>query len=305
MFRPQPPAMRRILVLRGGALGDLIVTLPALALLRARWPGAEIILVGNAVAGSLARDRGLASALLSQHEARWAALHEPAPLPAELRAWLGDFDLVFNCWPDPDGALRGHFPVRPDQVFLHAEALPRPGTGPAAAHYCAALAPLGLRSGELVFPLVTPVPRVAGSGPVLIHPGSGSPRKNWSLANWLRVAAALPGTATFVLGEAEEERWDAAGPATRGFATLRGKPLRELAAALAACRLFLGHDSGVSHLAAGCGADCVLLFGPTDAATWAPPSPRVKVLQAGADLTALSVERVIAAAQERLRRSPA
>ena len=98
--------MRRILVLRGGALGDLIVTLPALALLSQRWPGAHITLVGNTTAGNLALKRGLISELLSQHEGRWAALHGTEPLPASLGAWLAAFDLVVNFCPDPDGALR-------------------------------------------------------------------------------------------------------------------------------------------------------------------------------------------------------
>ena len=60
--------MRRLLVLRGGALGDLIVTLPAIARLRNRWPEAEIVLVGNATAGALAQERGLVSVIHSQHE---------------------------------------------------------------------------------------------------------------------------------------------------------------------------------------------------------------------------------------------
>ena len=296
--------MRRILVLRGGALGDLIVTLPAIARLRARWPEAEIVLVGNATAGALAQERGLVSAIHSQHASRWAPLHVPVPLPADLRDWLAKFDLVFNCWPDPDGALRGHFPVRSGQAFLSTEPLPRPGTGPAAAHFCTALDALGLDSRALLFPLADAANTASRAGPILIHPGSGSARKNWPLANWLQVAAALPGPVTFVVGEAEEERWNAAGAAVRGFATLRQRPLRELADAFAGCRLFLGHDSGISHLAANCGADCVLLFGPTDPATWAPPSPRVRVLQAGAELASLSVERVLAAARERLDKPP-
>lgn len=296
--------MRRILVLRGGALGDLIVTLPAITRLRARWPEAEIVLVGNATAGALAQERRLVSVVLSQHEARWASLHEPVPIPTDLRDWLATFDLVFNCWPDPDGALSGHFPVRSGQVFLSTEPLPRPGTGPAAAHFCAALDPLGLDSCALLFPLADAASTASRTGPILIHPGSGSPRKNWPLARWLEVATALPEPVAFVIGEAEEDRWDAAGAVTGGFTTLRRRSLQELATALAGCRLFLGHDSGISHLAAGCGADCLLLFGPTDPATWAPPSPRVQVLQAGAELAGLSVERVLAAARERLRHSP-
>ena len=56
--------------------------------------------------------------------------------------------------------------------------------------------------------------------------------------------------------------------------------------------MFLGHDSGVSHLAAACGTPCVLLFGPTDPAMWAPPAARVRVLQCGADLSAIGVEEV-------------
>ena len=49
--------MRRLLILRGGALGDFLVTLPALALLRQRWPDAEIELIGNPVAAALAQAR--------------------------------------------------------------------------------------------------------------------------------------------------------------------------------------------------------------------------------------------------------
>lgn len=292
--------MRRILVLRGGALGDLIVTLPALALLRRRWPEAHITLVGNTTAGNLALTRGLISELLSQHEGRWAPLHGTGTLPASLATWLAAFDLVLNFWPDPDGALRRHFPTRAGQLFAEAPALPPPGSGPAAAHFQAALAPLGLQSGPLIYPLSPATPSSRESSSLLIHPGSGSPRKNWPLGNWLRVARELPAAPTFVLGEAELARWDALGEATAGLPTLRNQTLEALITEFSGCRLFLGHDSGISHLAAGCGARCVLLFGPTDPATWAPPSPHLRVLQAGPDVSLISPESVLAAAQAHL-----
>jgi ADP-heptose:LPS heptosyltransferase len=44
--------------------------------------------------------------------------------------------------------------------------------------------------------------------------------------------------------------------------------------------IFIGHDSGISHLAAASGANCVLLFGPTDPDVWAPRNKNVQILRA-------------------------
>ena len=280
--------MRKILVLRGGALGDFIVTLPALALLRGRWPSARIELAGNATAGALARDHGLLDAVHSQHEARWAALFDPAPLPAEFARWLGGFDLVLNFWPDPDGALRSKFPRRADQMFLHGEA--HPTHAPAAAHYCEALRPLGLTTSEFCFrisPPARPIRRVA------IHPGSGSPLKNWPLDRWTALAQWLVREQRcelcVVTGEAEPE---AARSLGRFGRSLHSLSLGELARELSQCRLLIGHDSGVTHLASMMSVPCVALFGPTDPAIWAPPGPAVHVIQRDRDLRLISVDVV-------------
>ena len=85
---PSDRPMRRILILRGGALGDFLVTLPALAALRSAYPAARIELAGNAPAAALAVSRGLLDAAHSQHESRWAALYDSAPLPPTFAAWL-------------------------------------------------------------------------------------------------------------------------------------------------------------------------------------------------------------------------
>lgn len=289
--------MRRILVLRGGALGDFIVTLPALAALRTRWPGSQLELAGNAVAAGLVRGRGLLDAVHSQHEARWAAFHSDDALPGDFAVWLADFDLVLNFWPDPDGRLAQRFPVRPDQVFLTAAALP--ACAPAAAHFCTPLRSLGIEPASLRYGLGPPEGNARANGPIAVHPGSGSPRKNWPADRWRRLLAQLDGPISLILGEAEGSAWD--DLALAHVTPVRGRSLAELAAQLAGCRLFLGHDSGVSHLAAACGTRCVLLFGPTDPAIWAPPGPRVQVLSAGPDLTALSVDAVLASAQAALR----
>ena len=89
-----------------------------------------------------------------------------------------------------------------------------------------------------------------------------------------------------------------AAPAACGEVALN-LPLPELACRLAACRLFLGHDSGVSHLAAAVGTPCVLLFGPTDPAMWTPPGEHVQTVRRGPELSAISVDAVWAAVTSR------
>jgi ADP-heptose:LPS heptosyltransferase len=283
--------MRRILVLRGGALGDFIVTLPALARLRRAWPGARIELAGNATAAQLGRDAGLLDAVHAQHEARWSVLYTDTPLPPDFGAWLAPFDLVVSFWPDPEGQLGRHFPRHPGQRFLSAAA--QPAAAPAAAHYSGALDPLGLEPVPCHFSLRPPSSGTPPGRSLVIHPGSGSPRKNWPAERWRALIPLLEPPLALVVGEAETAGWrDFARP---GVTVLTGMSLARLADHLAAARLFIGHDSGISHLAAACGVPCLLLFGPTDPARWAPHAPHVRVLQAGPDLAALSVATVATA----------
>ena len=308
-----------LLVLRGGALGDFIVTMPALAALRARWPDANIELVGNAVAAQLAVNRGILSRAHSQHESRWSALYADAPLPNTLTSWLARFEAVVSYWPDPDGTLARHFPLRAGQRFLSAPAMPT--RGPAAAHYCAALEPLGIGSYEYVYrvaPLAAEQRREGslelldvGRGlptppysPIAVHPGSGSQRKNWPEERWIELIGRLNGPILIIVGEAEAARWTNARFQSDPLAqrirdgTLEiaaNLPLEALISRLAECRLFLGHDSGVSHLAAACGIPSILLFGPTDPAIWAPPAADVRVLQRGPNLSAITIDEVEAA----------
>jgi heptosyltransferase-2 len=299
--------MRKILVLRGGALGDLIVTLPALALLRGRWPQAQIELVGNVRAAEIGRSRGLLNTVHSQHERRWSELFGAGPLTETFHGWLSEFDLVVNYWPDSDGELARRFPVHAGQEFISASAMPQ--TAPAAAHYCAPLRRLGLEPGELCYRLLASrhapakdVSMAEASAAIAVHPGSGSPRKNWPAANWLELFQELPTPVSIIVGEAESEKWiHGAAAAVASNEAAMGTPLRrllvqrpleEVIAELSRCRLFVGHDSGISHLAAGCGTPCVLLFGPTDPAIWAPPAANVRVLRRGDDLSSISVDDV-------------
>jgi heptosyltransferase-3 len=277
--------MRKILVLRGGALGDFIVTLPALALLRRRWPAAEIHLVGNPTAAALGVAAGLLDTIHSQHESRWSALYTSAPLLPPFATELATFDLVLSFWPDPDQTLARHFRNLSDPIFLTSSACP--SIAPAAAHYCDPLRALSLASASFHYTLSAPDPSAHF---IAIHPGSGSAKKNWPLPRWVELSRwlrdSIHAELLIITGEADITAASALEP----FGTPAHQlPLSALVTRLTSCRLFVGHDSGISHLAAACRVPSLLLFGPTDPYLWAPPAPRVTVLRRGPSLDAISL----------------
>ena len=298
--------MRRILVLRGGALGDFVVTLPALAALKRHWPDAHLVLIGNARAAVIGLAEGLINDVHAQDEARWSGLFTNGPLPDPLVSWLCEFDLVLNYWPDPDGTLGRHFPIRPGQRFISAAALP--AEVPAAAHYCAPLRELGISVRDFHYRftgtsgLATSSVPLDGTARIAIHPGSGSRSKNWPFENWRELLRRIEHPILLILGDAEHDHWGAMSGSNLGVDVriAAGQPLLELAAEISRCRLFLGHDSGISHVAAATGIPSILLFGPTDPIMWAPPAPHVRVIRSGDTLTAITVSMVLSAVDQAL-----
>ncbi len=97
-------------------------------------------------------------------------------------------------------------------------------------------------------------------------------------------------------GEAEGERLQrlaATLPPARSHVA-QSLPLAELARRLAGCRAFIGHDSGISHLAAAVGLPCLLLWGDTAEEIWRPPSQTVVLLRYPGGLARLPVAEVVA-----------
>jgi ADP-heptose:LPS heptosyltransferase len=138
-------------------------------------------------------------------------------------------------------------------------------------------------------------------GFLAVHPGSGSPRKSWPAERFAAVLDSLALPRPWLLVEGPADATAAGALARRPGAVLaRGLGVRALGAVLAQAGLFIGHDSGVSHLAAAWRAPTLALFGPTDPAIWAPVGPRVRVLRAPrGQMEALSVEEVLTAVRAR------
>jgi hypothetical protein len=112
------------------------------------------------------------------------------------------------------------------------------------------------------------VPRIALAGPrhgaTIIHPFSASAKKNWPLENFQELARLLGGV-----------EWTC-GPEEELDAARRFGGLDELARWIAGARLYIGNDSGITHLAAAVGTPVLALFGPTDPAIWCPAGRHVR-----------------------------
>lgn len=286
----------RILILRGGALGDFIVTLPALRALRQRWPDAWIELIGYPHVASLARLGGLADRVDSLDRAGIARLFAlNARLDDELAMRLACFDIVINYLHDPDGTVMENLRRNEIRTLIHQSPLVE--RQHAVDHFLKPLESLAIYAEDRA-------PRLdvaAKRDPALavLHPGSGSPRKNWPAERYLHLAQELESagrTVVFCLGEADEAAARVVDPVWPADRVWRHPPIEELARRLASAGLYVGNDSGVSHLAAAVGTPVVALFGPSNPDLWAPRGPHVEILRApNGILDALDADTVLAA----------
>lgn len=119
-------------------------------------------------------------------------------------------------------------------------------------------------------------------GPILIHPGSGSPRKNWPLDNFVRIYKKLLKnniSTAWMAGPAEKETVEALKKLgiTEKEICFTDDPVR-LCRRLRSTGLFIGNDSGMSHLAAFLGTPVMTIFGPSDPIRWRPVGPDVSIV---------------------------
>jgi len=136
-------------------------------------------------------------------------------------------------------------------------------------------------------------------GMVGIHPGSGGRKKCWAVKSYSKLAVELSckgGLLPLVFfGPADDdtrEAFEAAMPPGVDWQPAAGRPLREVLALLSLCKAYVGNDAGVTHLAARA-CPTVAIFGPTDPSVWAPLGRRVQIVRAaGGDLDKVSVDDV-------------
>jgi heptosyltransferase III len=299
-------AKGKILVIRGGAIGDFILTLPVLSALRAQFPETRLEVLGYPHIARLALEGGLADDVRSI-EARPLAgfFAEHADLDFDLSQYFAGFAVIVSYLYDPQEIFKDNIARISRAQFI--QALHRPDEAAALHATRCFLQPLE----RLTIFDADPVPRLTFAPPaeghnasprpwLALHPGSGSEAKNWPEDRWAglirEVCARTDASLLLVGGEAEGARLARLaalipGDRRRLAAHL---PLPELARELRACTAFVGHDSGISHLAAAVGLPGVVLWANTREEIWRPPSEKVRIIRDAAGIQALSVEKVFA-----------
>ncbi len=298
------------LLVRAGALGDLLLLRRAVAALRSAGHRVRLLAPGVPGRALLGSGPGQVEEVLPwdgpENAAILAGERTGGPLAAALDA--ADVVVAFT----RSEAVLGTLRARARRLLVHDPAPPE--GGPHASLWLArALEPLALRPGTdpppaLVFAHeeereARERTRGLEDGFVAVHPGSGSPAKNWPKERFAEAARRLSAGQPWLLVQGPAEAEPAAWP---GAVVAREWPLRVLGAALSRSDLFLGNDSGVAHLAAAAGAPTLTIFGPTDPALWAPVGRTAVAVRApGGVLSALPVEEVLTSARALRSAAPA
>ena len=287
---------RSIVILHPGGLGDLLLAVPAIRGLRKAFPGRQVLLCGQADAAEFLSDCGLVDRWLSVQTTACTALFAGA---ASDDPWLGDWlrrcDVAVAWTRDDAGTVAAA--LRASGAVAAIAQSPFDSTLESAHQSDRFVEIVGRQDAQVsVATLSTPEAFRAEAGVCLaayglprerslamIHPGSGSPHK---CVKPEIIASVIEGLQAHGLEPLLLE-----GPADYGMVErllaqlprrpilLRALPLRVLAGMLSKVELFVGHDSGVTHLSALVGTPTVAMFGPTDPARWAPRGSAVNVLR--------------------------
>ncbi|HZU67584.1 MAG TPA: glycosyltransferase family 9 protein [Ktedonobacteraceae bacterium] len=279
----------RILVIRTGAIGDVLLAFPVLQALREEYFKPHVTLVSNAAVLPLAQAWGVADEVFDYQDMCWSELFADGGIrsPA-VRELLAEIDLAI-CWlRDPNGIVARNVREAGARQVIIAPGRPLEGVSVHIVEYLAGTIGMRIGRGGAHKSVMGTINRLSRDNTIAIHPGSGGATKCWPVEHFVAVVERLwrqDRPVLLLAGPADDRRLESMlGRITRApkaglLQVLANRPLLEVASRLQACRCYLGNDSGITHLAALLGVPTIALFGPSDPAIWHPVGPAVKVIQ--------------------------
>ncbi len=298
--------IKKILVIRLGAIGDFVLTLPTIYALRSQFPEVHLEILGYVSVAVLALGERYANTITSFDQSGISSLfvnrdsgsEGPEP-PQSLLTYLSSFDTIllflharWGVFPQnlkkicgPKLITYSSFPTYGEHVHM-------------VDHLLRSLETLNIRNPDRV-------PKIAfteterdfaqqfinklnmgkGSGrrKVAIHPGSGSKKKCWQVEKfaeiiyWLRRREAVK--ILIISGPADEENVSRLSQMVGNFKIVQERSIKKVAAVLQRCDLFIGNDSGITHISAAVQIPTVAIFGPTDPQMWGMRGEAVRIVK--------------------------
>jgi len=303
----------RILIIHQGAIGDFILSLPAIGSFRYTFPGASIEIWGYPDILQLVEKRFYADTVASINRKEMAQFYnENAVLDTKLVECFRQFGLIII------------FGGKGQKTFLHnlksikvkevhcITTFPQHGEKSHIIDYqISQLSPLGFRVHDKIPTLFTNENDLKQAAEfftqrqlsnrslmVAIHIGSGSRKKAWPLERFVQLSEKLikdaPVKIVMPIGPADEEIAHEYFNlvASDAIIPLVNLPINKLAAILQKCDLYIGNDSGITHLAAALGIPVVALFGPTDPHIWGPSGNSISIVYKPLECSPCSGEKM-------------
>ena len=312
-----------------GLLGDFIVCLRSIEMLRNAFPDANIIYVGNEIFARLGADGFHINEIVRVDADLENYYLQPDYHSAKWDDLFTDANLLINHKMDPDGIFIENMKIRGflhltipvkifelttvDKILLHGDVQNQANSAYEQVaelllnisittdNWCPTLKlpeTVQQKAAQLTKRLrINDVCKI-----IAFHPGASSPQKCMSVANWCEVFENIMNyndQIIVVSGPAEEKFLPALMKALSKFKTtlIHNEGLVLASAIIEKCDLFLGHDTGFAHIAAALHIPSILVFGPhSDPKVWAPPALWVKYIKT-LDFSKIDINDVIVAAK--------
>ena len=271
--------MKKILIIREGALGDLILTFPVF--LNFRENGYRVFVAGKGIYKNFVEKYGYVENFIPVDSSEYLFFFEKEN--SKLREFLKDFDIIVSYTDENEiigENLKKNFkkkiffhPVKKEKLNIHI------------TDYL--LEPLKKIFGENLYSFVDLNLENKGEFYV-IHPGSGNKNKNWQKENFLKLANILKNV-KIILGPADDyEFW------LKNFngEIVINPSFDEIIEIAKKTIAYIGNDSGISHLFSITGVKTIVIFGPTSPFIWAPRGRNVKIVYKKVDCSPCEYEKM-------------
>ena len=290
-----------LLVIHPGALGDALLALSGVRAFKRLFPKHRLVWMGQSEIGRLLEDCQEIDEFVSLEGQFFDQLYLPHEQWTDrLKKLLEPCTHCVGWLNDPDGLLKENltsFGIT--HVIIQSPKSAELASCHTEDKFLEILEPMGVsetvprRKLRLPFDLknshrgrdLQEFVESAHSQLMVMHPGSGSVHKCADSSLLREIARGLRQDRKMSLvilqGPADEQAVnnliDEMNP--EDYCLVKDESLLSVANLLSQATLYIGHDSGITHLASSLGIPCLALFGPTDPAQWAPRGSNVSVIR--------------------------